>query len=587
MDIDVEKKQGSNPGVVAPGQEFGHIVSTQEKTSFFARIIDGFRENPNARVSELLVDDNGKPLPNQPPAQPALAMKLKQRHLQMIAIGGSIGTGLFVGSGSALATGGPAALVIAYCTLGIMIFCTVHALGEMAVLFPVAGSYSAYSSRFLDPAWGFAMGWNYAMQWLVTLPIEIMAASITLNYWQGARDVNPCVWVTIFYVVIVSINLFGVRGYGEAEFVFSIVKVVATLGFIIFALVVDVGGGPTGHYFGAKTWDDPGAFAYGFKGVCSVFVTAAFSFGGTELVGLAAAEAENPRLALPTAIKQVFWRVVLFYIISLTFVGCLVRWDDPRLLNSGSSANYWTSPFVLAIKNAGVGGLPSVFNAVILIAVLSVGNASVYGASRTLAALADNGQAPKILGYIDRTGRPLVAILFSSALGALCYLVALKPSQRQEAWNWMFAVSGLASIFTWGSICLCHIRFRQAWKYHGHTLDELPYKSQAGVIGSWIGFGFNCLVLVAQFWTGFAPIGYREMSSSERTKSFFEGYLAAPVVIAFYIGFKIWKRTPIRRVKDIDVVSGRREIDLEHILAEEHAIRATWPWWKRTWNTFC
>ncbi|OAL20176.1 hypothetical protein AYO20_11540 [Fonsecaea nubica] len=587
MDIDLEKKQEPSPGSPTPSQEYGQIVSTQEKTSLFARIIDGFRENPHARVTELLVDDNGKPLPDQPPAQPALAMKLKQRHLQMIAIGGSIGTGLFVGSGSALATGGPAALVLAYCLLGIMIFCTVHALGEMAVLFPVAGSYSAYSSRFIDPAWGFAMGWNYCFQWLVTLPIEIMAASITLNYWQGARDVNPCVWVTIFYIVIVSINLFGVRGYGEAEFVFSIVKVIATLGFIIFALVVDVGGGPTGHYFGAKTWDDPGAFAYGFKGVCSVFVTAAFSFGGTELVGLAAAEAENPRLALPTAIKQVFWRVVLFYIISLTFVGCLVRWDDPRLLNSGSSANNWTSPFVLAIKNAGVGGLPSVFNAVILIAVLSVGNASVYGASRTLAALADNGQAPKIFGYIDRTGRPLVAILFSSALGALCYIVALSPSQRQEAWNWMFAVSGLASIFTWGSICLCHIRFRQAWKYHGHTLDELPYKSQAGVIGSWIGFLFNCLVLIAQFWTGFAPIGYRDMSSSERTKIFFEGYLAAPIVIVFYIGFKIWKRTSIRQIKDIDVVSGRRELDLEHILAEEKAIRATWPWWKKTWNTFC
>ncbi|EXJ63641.1 uncharacterized protein A1O5_11402 [Cladophialophora psammophila CBS 110553] len=533
MDIDVEKKQESIPGIVAPSQEFGQIVSTQEKTSFFARIIDGFRENP---MSSAPYDIASKQDPN----------------------------GIRCG---------PAALVIAYCTLGIMIFCTVHALGEMAVLFPVAGSYSAYSSRFLDPAWGFAMGWNYAMQWLVTLPIEIMAASITLNYWQGARDVNPCVWVTIVYVVIVSINLFGVKGYGEAEFVFSIVKVVATLGFIIFALVVDVGGGPTGDYFGAKTWGDPGAFAYGFKGPRS-------RLAALNWWVLAAAEAENPRLALPTAIKQVFWRVVLFYMISLTFMGCLVRWDDPRLLNSGNSANYWTSPFVLAIKNAGVGGLPSVFNAVILIAVLSVGNASVYGASRTLAALADNGQAPKILGYIDRTGRPLVAILFSSALGALCYI-------RQEAWNWMFAVSGLASIFTWRSICLCHIRFRQAWKSHGHTLDELPYKSQAGVIGSWIGFGFNCLVLVAQFWTGFAPIGYGKMSSSERTKILFEGYLAAPVVIAFYLGFKIWKRTPIRRVKDIDVVSGRREIDLEHILAEERAIRATWPWWKRTWNTFC
>ncbi|KIW41990.1 uncharacterized protein PV06_05582 [Exophiala oligosperma] len=585
MDVDLEKEQGPSPGARS-SQEYGQIV-TRKQGSVWVRFIDGFRQNPNARVSEQLVDADGKPLPDQPAAQPALAMKLKQRHLQMIAIGGSIGTGLFIGSGSALSTGGPAALVISYCTLGIMLFCTVHALGEMAVIFPVAGSFSAYSSRFLDPAWGFAMGWNYAMQWLVTLPIEIMAASMTLNYWSGARDVNPSAWVSIFFVVIIAINFFGVRGYGEAEFVFSIVKVIAVLGFIIFALVVDVGGGPTGHYFGAKTWDNPGAFANGFKGVGSVFVTSAFSFAGTELVGLAAAEAANPRIALPTAIKQVFWRVVLFYIVSLTFVGLLVPWDDPRLLNSGSTSNTWTSPFVLAIKNAGVGGLPSVFNAVILIAVLSVGNASVYGASRTLAALADNGQAPKILGYIDRQGRPLVAIIVSSSLGALCYIVNLKPSQRQEAWNWMFAVSGLASIFTWGSICLCHIRFRQAWKYHGHSVDELPFKSQAGVIGSWLGFIINCLVLVAQFWTGFAPVGFREMSASDRTKSFFEGYLAAPVVIVFYLGFKIWKKTSIKRTASIDVVSGRREIDLEQILADERALHATWPWWKKTWHFFC
>lgn len=148
-------------------------------------------------------------------------------------------------------------------------------------------------------------------------------------------------------------------------------------------------------------------------------------------------------------------------------------------------------------------------------------------------------------------------------------------------------MSGLASIFTWGSICLCHIRFRQAWKYHGHTLDELPYRSQAGVIGSWIGLAINALILIAQFWTGFAPIGYREMSSSDRTKNFFEVYLAAPIVIAMYIGFKLWKKTTIRRVKDIDVVSGRRELDLEQILADERAERASWPWWKKAWKTFC
>jgi yeast amino acid transporter len=191
-----------------------------------------------------------------------------------------------------------------------------------------------------------------------------------------------------------------------------------------------------------------------------------------------------------------------FYMVSLTIVGVLVPYNDPNLLNGSGSSDANASPFVIAVRNAGIGGVPSVMNVVIMIAVLSVGNSSIYGSSRTLAALADRGQAPKILGYIDRDGRPLVAILFSSAFGFICYIVAAGPNTRTQAFNWMLAISGLAAIFTWASICMCHIRFRAAWKLKGHTLDELAFRSQAGVIGSWVGFIFNILILVAQFWTG-------------------------------------------------------------------------------------
>lgn len=191
-----------------------------------------------------------------------------------------------------------------------------------------------------------------------------------------------------------------------------------------------------------------------------------------------------------------------FYMVSLTIVGCLVPYTDPDLLNGTGSSDANASPFVIAVRNAGISGVPSVMNVVIMFAVLSVGNSSIYGSSRTLAALADRGQAPKILGYIDRSGRPLVSILFSSAFGFICYIVAAGPNTRTQAFNWMLAISGLAAIFTWASICMCHIRFRAAWKLRGHTLDELAFRSQAGVIGSWIGFILNCLILVAQFWTG-------------------------------------------------------------------------------------
>uniref|UniRef100_A0A0D6R5R1 Amino acid permease/ SLC12A domain-containing protein n=1 Tax=Araucaria cunninghamii TaxID=56994 RepID=A0A0D6R5R1_ARACU len=588
---DLERNRGSSSDSV-----YRDRFASKDGTGFvelpvadtrFGRFKDSFKRNPNARVTTEAVDAEGRPVDDGSAFQPALAMKLKGRHLQMIAIGGSIGTGLFIGSGSALAQGGPASLIIAYGLIGIMLYCTVHALGELACLYPIAGAFSVYSSRFIDPAWGFAMGWNYAMQWLVVLPLEIVAASITLTYWPGARDVNGAAWVTIFLVVIIAINFFGVKGYGEAEFVFSIIKVIAVIGFILLGIIIDTGGVPGQPYLGGRYWHDPGPFNNGFKGLCSIFVTAAFSFAGTELVGLAAAETENPRLTLPSAVKQVFWRITLFYMISLSIVGLLVPYTDGQLLSGTSSVDVKASPFVIAVNRAQINVVPSIMNVVILIAVLSVGNSSIYGSSRTLAALADRGQAPKILGYVDRSGRPLVSIIFASAIGFLCYIVAAGADARNEAFAWLLALSGLSSIFTWGSICACHIRFRRAWKLAGKTLDDLPFKSQPGIIGSWLGLIMNILVLIAQFWTGFAPIDYGDDTTSYRIKNFFEGYLAFPIVVVTFVGYKIIYRTKFKRTSQIDLTSGRRELDLTEILAEERALKAQWPWWKKAYKYVC
>ncbi|CAK4029852.1 probable amino acid transporters [Lecanosticta acicola] len=567
--------------------EYGE--SGAHKASWPSRFVDSFKRDPNAHATPKgTVGADGRVFDVEgaaaATASSPLQRHLKGRHLQMIAIGGSIGTGLFVGSGSALANGGPASLLIAFMLIGIMLYCTVHALGEMAVLFPVAGSFSAYSTRFLDPAWGFAMGWNYAMQWLVVLPLEIVAATLTITYWTH-DSINNDAFVAIFLVLIIVINLFGVRGYGEAEFIFSIIKVIAVVGFILLGIILNCGGGPKGGYIGGRYWHDPGAFNHGFKGLCSVFVTAAFAFAGTELVGLAAAETANPRKSLPTAVKQVFWRITLFYIVSLTLVGLLVPYTNSRLLNGSSSVDVTASPFVISIQNAGIGGLPSVFNAVILIAVLSVGNSSIYGSSRTLAALADQNQAPKILGYIDRNGRPIVAIGLASALGFLAFFAG--SSFRAQAFNWMLALSGLSSIFTWGSICLAHIRFRTAWKKQGHSLEELAFRSQPGVWGSWVGFIFNCLVLIAQFWVGVWPIGYASMTPSDIAEGFFQAYLAAPIVILSYVVYKVWKKTPFIRSHNMDLHTGIRDLNIAELIEEERAERATWPAWKRAYKFFC
>lgn len=348
--------------------------------------------------------------------------------------------------------------------------------------------------------------------------------------------------------------------------------------------MLNCGGSLEKGYIGGQLWKDPGAFNNGFKGLCSVFVTAAFAFAGTELVGLAAAEAQNPRKSLPKAVKQVFWRITLFYIVSLTLVGLLVPYTDERLLTAGR-ANTAASPFVISIQNAGITVLPSVMNAVILIAVLSVGNSSIFGSSRTLAALADQGQAPKILGYVDRKGRPIVSIAVSSAIGFIAYTADSKA--QGTVLEWMLALSGLSSIFTWGSICLAHIRFRRAWRLQGHSLDELAFRSQPGVLGSWIGFLFNVLVLVAQFWTGAWPTNHVEMTAIAQCRSFFIAYLAAPIIIVFYVGYKFWYRTSVLRSRDMDLKTGMRGLDLPALMGEELAEKAAWPKWKRIYNTIC
>ncbi|VVT56376.1 uncharacterized protein SAPINGB_P005020 [Magnusiomyces paraingens] len=514
-------------------------------------------------------------------ANSPLQRSLKARHLQMIAIGGAIGTGLFIGSGKALATGGPASLLIAYALIGAMLYCTVQALGELSVAFPVSGAFSTFSTRFIDPAWGFAMGWNYALLWLSVFPLELVAASLTVQYWN--KDINAAAWVSIFYFFILAVNLFGVKGYGEAEFIFSLIKVLAVIGFVILGIILNCGGGPTGGYIGGLYWHDPGSFNHGFKGLCAVFVTGAFSFTGTELVGLAAAETANPRKTLPSAIKQVFWRITLFYMVSLTIVGLLVPYNDPNLMGA-SSVDITASPFVIAIKRAAIPALPSIINAVILIAVLSVANSAVYGCSRTVAALSAQGYAPKILGYIDRTGRPLGGLALSAFIGLLCFVSA--SDVETKVFAWLMALTGLSSIFTWGSVCLCHIRFRAALYKKGRSTKELAFKSQVGVWGSWFGFIFNCLVLIAQFWTGLFPLG----GSGADVTNFFQSYLCAPIVIVCYIFWKVWKRPSYISLEDMDIDTGRREVDLVALteeLEQERAELAARSIWYRTYKFWC
>ncbi|UKZ76638.1 Amino-acid permease inda1 [Trichoderma virens FT-333] len=504
---------------------------------------------------------------------------MSTRHVQMIAIGGSIGAGFFVGSGGALAKGGPASVLICFLVVGFMVFNVVYALGELAIMYPVSGGFYTYATRFIDPSFGFAVGWNYFFLWFVVLPLELTVCSLVIQYWN--QDISVGVWITIFWVAIILINIFGSIGYAEEEFWSSVIKLAATIIFMIICLVLVLGGGPSSgkysEYVGAHYWHNPGAFRHGFRGFCSVFVTAAFSFTGTELVGLAAAESKNPVKSLPSSIKQVFWRITLFYVLGLFFVGLLIPADDPRLLSSAAYTDVKASPFVLVGLYAGLRGFDHFMNTVILISVISIGVSSVYGGSRTLTAMAQQGYAPKLFTYIDRSGRPLPSTIVMLLTGPLAY-INLNAS-GPTVFNWLQALSGLAVLFAWAAICIAHIRFRSAWAYHGHSLDEIPFKAIFGVVGSWIGLFICFIIFAAQFFTAIAPPGVDGLNDAE---GFFQSYLAAPIVIAFWVAGYLWKRTGWLKVSQIDVDTGRRELDWEQIHAYREYV-ASLPAWKRVY----
>ncbi|KAF6788165.1 amino-acid permease inda1 [Colletotrichum sojae] len=567
-------KDETNVGVVPPtyDSEKGVARTPADATETFRE--DDFRTRNGLNLKSFQRrDDMGA-------GHAELDRSMKPRHLQMIAIGGSIGAGFFVGSGSALTKGGPGSVLICFLIAGVMIFNVVYALGELAVMYPVSGGFYTYSIRFLDPSWGFAMGWNYVFQWVIVLPLELTVCSFTIQYWN--KEISTAVWITVFWVFIIIVNVFGTLGFAEEEFVSSAFKLIATVIFMIVAVVLICGGGPEGgkydEYWGDRLWSDPGAFQNGFRGFCSVFVTAAFAFSGTELVGLAAAETPNPAKSLPSAIKQVFWRITIFYILGLTFVGLLVSSTDQRLLNSANPYADGVSPFVLAGLDAHLYGYDHFMNFVILVSVISIGVSCVYGGSRTLTALAQQGYAPKIFTYIDRSGRPLPAVALNLAFGGLAYVRL--ASSGGVVFDWLLSLSGLAALFTWGSICAAHIRFRAAWKAQGHTLDELPFRAIGGVVGSWIGLLLVFVSLIAQFFVAICPPGSNDFATAE---DFFKSYLALPVVLFFWACGYIWKRNGFLKLSQIDLDTGRREHDWDEINAYRAKV-ASWPKWRQWLN---
>ena len=393
--------------------------------------------------SSSTAESNGVPSPSTQEAYTApLHRRLKSRHLQMIAIGGIIGPGLLVGSGNALHLAGPAGIIISFLLVGIIVFFVMQSLGEIATIIPVTGSFMEYAERFVDDSLAFALGWAYWYLWVTVLANEYNAVSLVIMYWTDA--VPQWGWIILFWFILLGLSNVGILAYGEIEFWLSAIKVIAITLFFIVAIVISAGGiGP--QNIGFKYWHNPGAFADSINGVADTFVIAGTLYAGTEMVGITAGEAGNPKRAVPRAIKQVFWRILIFYVGMMFFIGILIPFNDKRLLAKGSKTA--ASPLTIALEEAGVNAAASVINAVIVIAVISAGNSSLYVSSRTLLYMSRTGKAPRILGKVNRAGVPWVALLLSNLVACIAFLSV--SAGAGTVYNALITLSGVATFIVW------------------------------------------------------------------------------------------------------------------------------------------
>lgn len=428
---------------------------------------------------------------------------MNSRHLNMIAIGGAIGTGLFVASGNTIATAGPGGALLAYALIGFMVYLLMQSLGEMATYMPVAGSFEEYSARFISPSFGFAIGWNYWFNCAITVAAELVAAAIVMKFWFP--DVPSTLWSALFLSVIIIINYFSSGVFGESEFWFALIKVVTVLAFIILGLTM-IFGIMNGHSGGFSNWtlvSDSGEsapFVNGWFGILAVFMVAGFSFQGTELVAVAAGEAKNPEKSIPKAINAIFWRILLFYIFAIAIIGTLVPFTDPNLLRNDET-DIAQSPFTMVFNRAGIAFAASVMNAVIFTAIFSAGNSWLYSSTRMLYALAHSGKAPKIFGKTNKRGVPIYALIATAIIGAACFFTSFMGDG--SAYSWLINASALAGFITWMGVAWAHYKFRKAYVLQGNDPANLPFRAKWYPLGPTLALIMCAIVIIGQNFESF------------------------------------------------------------------------------------
>ncbi len=468
-----------------------------------------------------------------------LKRDLKTRHLTMISLGGTIGTGLFLASGNTVHAAGPGGALVAFAIVGIMVYFLMTSLGEMAAHMPVAGSFSIYGEKFVDPAFGFALGWNYWYSWAVTIAAELSAIVLIMKFWFP--DSPSALWSGLFLLIIFLLNALSVKSFGESEYWFSLIKVIAIIVFIGTGVLMIVGimGGEAIGFKNFTVGEAP--FNGGIMAILGVFMVVGFSFQGTELIGITAGESKDPAKTIPKAVNSVFWRILIFFIFSILIIGLVIPYTTPDLAATDSVVK---SPFTLLFERAGIAFAASVMNAIILTAILSAGNSGMYAAARMLWNLAERGHAPKFLGKLSKKGVPINALIATGLVGCLAFLSSFFGDG--VVYVWLINAAGLSGFIAWLGIAISHYRFRRAYVAQGNDLNDLPYKAKwfpfaplaAATLCILIILGQNTDALIG------GPIDWYGLLVS---------YISLPLFLILWFGYKFIKKTKVISLQEMNV----------------------------------
>ena len=519
-------------------------------------------------------------------------------------------TGLIIGTGTTLKFG-PGSLLIGYALMGFVVYVVMVALGEMGAFLPHKKSFSGYASRFVDPAMGFATGWNYFFKYVIVLPNNLTATGIILSYW--VPNLNVSVWIVVFGVVIIALNvhqpppyrsatevltllsqLIHVSFFGEAEFWMSLIKALVIIMLILLCFIIALGGGPNGQRSGFWYWQDPGAFAeYSitvsnvtyfirgdtgrFLGVWACAVQATFAYLGTELVGVAFGETPNPRKNVPRAVNQTLLRIVFFYIAGVLVLGMAVPYNSERLLAATKKSTSGrmsfppsvfphlllpiqianshflcpatvASPFTVAAASAGVSHLEDAVNGLLLVFTISAANSDIYLASRTVWALAKDGQAPYLMQRTNSRGVPIPAVALSSIFIALGFMNATKSAST--VFGYFVSLVTVFGALNWVAVLVSYLAMIRAMKAQGVSREIMPYRNILLPWGAWIALAVTAVVIIFSGYAAFIP--YFQVDK------FMTSYIGIPVYVANVLWWKFVKKTKRVKPEEADLVTGRR-----------------------------